>query len=215
MEIKNNIILAMDLMDLKAAEEVCNSIRDYIDTIKIGYPLTLAEGLGVVTYFKEELGYKVICDYKVADIPATNKKIADQTFDAGADAIICHGFVGPDSVEACKISAEEPKKDVFLLTEMSHPGAVRFLQNDADEIAEMGVEMGIKNYVAPSTRINRLSEIRDIVGKDSFIISPGVGTQGGDPKETLKYSNALIIGRSIYNAENPKKATEEIIDSIQ
>ncbi len=215
MEIKNNIILAMDLMDLKAAEEVCNSIRDYIDTIKIGYPLTLAEGLGVVTYFKEELGYKVICDYKVADIPATNMKIADQTFDAGADAIICHGFVGPDSVEACKISAEEHKKEVFLLTEMSHPGAVRFLQNDADEIAEMGVEMGIKNYVDPSTRINRLSEIRDIVGKDSFIISPGVGTQGGDPKETLKYSNALIIGRSIYNAENPKKATEEIIDSIQ
>ena len=58
MEVKNNIILAMDLMDLNAAEEVCNSVRDYIDTIKIGYPLTLAEGLEVVTYFKEDLGYK-------------------------------------------------------------------------------------------------------------------------------------------------------------
>ena len=75
--------------------------------------------------------------------------------------------------------------------------------------------MGIKNYVAPSTRLDRLSEIRDIVGKDSFIISPGVGTQGGDPKETLRFSNALIIGRSIYNAENPEKATKDIIDSIQ
>ena len=75
--------------------------------------------------------------------------------------------------------------------------------------------MGIENYVAPSTRPERLSEIRDIVGNDSFIISPGVGTQGGDPKETLKYSNALIIGRSIYNAEDPKKATEDIIDSFQ
>ena len=48
MEVKNNIILAMDLMDLNAAEEVCNSVSDYIDTIKIGYPLTLAEGLEVV-----------------------------------------------------------------------------------------------------------------------------------------------------------------------
>ena len=215
MEVKNNIILAMDLMDLKAADEVCNSVSDYIDTIKIGYPLTLAEGLEVVTYFKEDLGYKVICDYKVADIPATNEKIADQTFDAGADAIICHGFVGPDSVEACKESAEDHGKDVFLLTEMSPPGAVKFLQSDADEIARMGVEMGIKNYVAPSTRINRLAEIRDIVGKDAFIISPGVGTQGGDPKETLKYSSALIIGRSIYNAQDPKKATEDILESIR
>ena len=215
MNIKNNIILAMDLMDLKEAEKVCESINEYIDTIKIGYPLTLAEGLSTIGFFKEKFDYKVICDYKVADIPATNQKIADQTFDAGADAIICHGFVGSDSVDACKTSAEDHGGEVFLLTEMSHPGAIKFLQPNADEIARMGVEMGITNYVAPSTRPERLSEIRDIVGKEAFMISPGVGTQGGDPRETLKYSNALIIGRSIYNAEDPEKATKDIVDSIQ
>lgn len=215
MEVKNNIILAMDLMDLKEAERVCEDIRNYIDTIKIGYPLTLAEGLETLSFFKDNFGYKVICDYKVADIPATNEKIANLTFDAGADAIICHGFVGPDSVEACKKSAEEHGKEVFLLTEMSHPGAIKFLQEDADEIAKMGVEMRITNYVAPSTRLDRLSEIRDIVGKDSFIISPGVGTQGGDPKKTLEFSDALIIGRSIYNAENPKESVENILKDIQ
>ena len=215
MDVKNNIILAMDLMDLNEAERVCESINEYIDTIKIGYPLTLAEGLSTIGFFKDNFDYKVICDYKVADIPATNEKIANQTFNAGADAIICHGFVGPDSVEACKISAEEHGTDVFLLTEMSHPGAVKFLQKDADEIARMGVKMGIDNYVAPSTRLDRLSQIRDIVGKGAFISSPGVGTQGGDPKETLRYSNALIIGRSIYNAEAPKEATKGIIDSIK
>ena len=215
MDVKNNIILAMDLMDLKEAERVCESINEYIDTIKIGYPLTLAEGLSTIGFFKDNFDYKVICDYKVADIPATNEKIANQTFDAGADAIICHGFVGPDSVDACKTSAEDHGGEVFLLTEMSHPGAIKFLQPNADEIARMGVEMGITNYVAPSTRPERLSEIRDIVGKEAFMISSGVGTQGGDPRETLKYSNALIIGRSIYNAEDPKKETKDIVDSIQ
>ena len=215
MDVKNNIILAMDLMDLKEAERVWESINEYIDTIKIGYPLTLAEGLSTIGFFKDNFDYKVICDYKVADIPATNEKIANQTFDAGADAIICHGFVGSDSVDACKTSAEDHGGEVFLLTEMSHPGAIKFLQPNADEIARMGVEMGITNYVAPSTRPERLSEIRDIVGKDAFMISPGVGTQGGDPRETLKYSNALIIGRSIYNAEDPEKATKDIVDSIQ
>lgn len=215
MDVKNNIILAMDLMDLKEAERVCESINEYIDTIKIGYPLTLAEGLSTIGFFKDNFDYKVICDYKVADIPATNEKIANQTFGADADAIICHGFVGSDSVDACKTSAEDHGGEVFLLTEMSHPGAIKFLQPNADEIARMGVEMGITNYVAPSTRPERLSEIRDIVGKDAFMISPGVGTQGGDPRETLKYSNALIIGRSIYNAEDPEKATKDIVDSIQ
>ena len=215
MNIKNNLILALDVMSESEAIEICDSIKDNIDTIKIGYPLTLAEGLSTIGFFKDNFDYKVICDYKVADIPATNEKIANQTFDAGADAIICHGFVGPDSVDACKTSAEDHGKEVFLLTEMSHPGALKFIQANADEIARMGVEMGIENYVAPSTRPERLSEIRDIVGKEACIISPGVGTQGGDPKETLKYSNGLIIGRSIYNAEDPKKATKDIIESIK
>ncbi|MBR3141402.1 MAG: orotidine 5'-phosphate decarboxylase, partial [Methanobrevibacter sp.] len=76
------------------------------------------------------------------------------------------------------------------------------------------VEMGIKNYVAPATRLNRLSDIRNIVGKDAFIISPGVGKQGGDGAKTLKYSNAIIVGRSIYEADNPKLACEELIKTL-
>jgi orotidine-5'-phosphate decarboxylase len=75
--------------------------------------------------------------------------------------------------------------------------------------------MGISNYVAPSTKLDRLKRIRGIVGDDSFIISPGVGVQGGDPASTLNYADALIIGRSIYTADNPKQALQSIIYSIK
>lgn len=214
MDVKNDIILAMDLMDLLNAYEVVEKVSNYIDTIKIGYPLTLAEGLKSIKVFKENFDFKVICDYKVADIPETNSKITDLTFKAGADAIISHGFVGEDSVKACVDTANNYNGDVFLLTEMSHPGAKMFIQDLANDIAKMGVDMGIKNYVAPSTRIERLSDIRNIVGNDSFIISPGVGTQGGNPKDTLQYADALIIGRSIYESNDPEEAIVNIIDSI-
>lgn len=215
MDVKNNIILAMDLMDLLDAYEVVEAISNDIDTIKLGYPLTLAEGFKSIQVFKENFNFKVICDYKVADIPETNSKITDLTFDAGADAIITHGFVGRDSVEACVDVADSYGGEVFLLTEMSHPGAKMFLQKVADDIAMMGVDMGIKNYVAPSTRLDRLSDIRNIVGNESFVISPGVGTQGGNPKDTLNYADALIIGRSIYESDNPEIAITKIIDSIK
>ncbi|MCL2157631.1 MAG: orotidine-5'-phosphate decarboxylase [Methanobrevibacter sp.] len=213
MEIKNNIILAMDLINLLDAYTVAEKVSKYINTLKIGYPLTLAEGLKTIEIFKENFDFQIICDYKVADIPETNSKIANLSFDAGADGLICHGFVGKDSVEACLKVAENHGKEVFLLTEMSHPGAEMFLQKSAEEIAKMGVAMGIKNYVAPSTRLDRLATIREIVGKDSFIISPGVGVQGGKAKDTLKYANGLIIGRSIYEASNPEIAIKEIIES--
>ena len=128
---------------------------------------------------------------------------------ARVKTILTH--VGPDSVQACLDVANKYEKELFLLTEMSHPGAKKFLQSAADEIAKMGVEMGIKNYVAPATRLNRLQDIRNIVGEDAYIISPGVGKQGGDGKKTLEISNAIIVGRSIYEAENPKEACESLL----
>ena len=213
MEVKNRIILALDLQSIEDALEVASGVGEYLDTIKIGYPLVLAEGLESISIVKEEFDCKVIADFKVADIPETNSKIADLTFKAGADAIIVHGFVGEDSVQACVDSARKYNREVFLLTEMSHPGAVRFLQNAADEIAVMGMDMGIKNYVAPSTKLNRLRKIRSIVGNDSFIISPGVGVQGGDPGKTLEFADAIIVGRSIYSSKNPEKAVKSIINS--
>ncbi len=215
MNIKNNLILALDVMNENEAIEICDSVKDYIDTIKIGYPLALAEGLEIINILKEKFGFKVICDFKVADIDATNSKICDETFKAGADAIICHGFVGSDSVQACLDMANKHEKELFLLTEMSHPGAKMFLQKDAEAIAQMGVDMNITNFVAPATRLDRLSKIRQIVGENAFIISPGVGKQGGDGKKTLEYSNAIIVGRSIYESENPQKSCEELIKSLK
>lgn len=214
MKVKNNIILAMDLMDLNQALKVTEQVSDYIDTVKIGYPLALSAGLECISIFKENFSCKIIADFKVADIPETNEKICQVTLDAGADAIIVHGFVGPDSVAACHEVAQSREKEIFLLTEMSHPGAETFLKGVSDDIARIGVDLGLKNYVAPSTRLDRLEEIRNVVGKDSFIISPGVGTQGGDAKQTLQYANALIVGRSIYLSDNPAKATESIVNSI-
>lgn len=205
----------MDLMDLNQALEVTEQVSDYIDTIKIGYPLALSAGLECISIFKDNFSCKIIADFKVADIPETNEKICKVTLDAGADAIIVHGFVGPDSVKACRDVAHNMGKEVFLLTEMSHPGAEAFLKGVSDDIAQIGVELGIKNYVAPSTRLDRLAEIRKVVGNESFIISPGVGTQGGDPRETLKYADAIIVGRSIYMSDDPKNATKSIIDSLE
>ncbi len=213
MEVKNDIILALDVLNMEEALSIVDNVSKYINTLKIGYPLVLSQGPESITFIKENFDFKVIADFKVADIPETNEKIANLTFEAGADALIVHGFVGRDSVKACMESADIYGKEIFLLTEMSHPGASMFLQPHGKEIAEMGVKMGINNYVGPSTRPENLQRIRNIIG-DSFLISPGVGAQGGDPKKTLEFADALIVGRSIYLSEDPEGAVEDIITRI-
>ncbi|MBR0472757.1 MAG: orotidine-5'-phosphate decarboxylase [Methanosphaera sp.] len=214
MIVKNKIILALDVEEEKKAFSILENTTKYLDTIKIGYPITLALGPQIITTIKENFDVKIIADFKVADIDATNEKIVRNTLNYGADSIIVHGFTGEDSVIACKNAAENLGKEIFLLTEMSHPGAERFLKPVSLEIAQMGVELGIRNYVAPATKLDRLEKIRKIVGKDSFIISPGVGVQGGEAKETLQYADAAIIGRSIYNSDSPQETLKNIIQTI-
>ena len=214
MKVKNQIILALDVEEKNKAFSILEETTKYLDTIKIGYPLTLAEGPKIITAIKENFDVNIIADFKVADIDATNEKIVRNTLNYGADSIIVHGFTGEDSVIACKNAAEKLDKEIFLLTEMSHPGADKFLKPVSLDIAQMGVDLGITNYVAPATKLDRLKKIREVVGKNAFIISPGVGFQGGNAKETLKYANAAIIGRSIYNADSPQNTLEDIINSI-
>ena len=44
----------MDIMDLKEALNVTEQVSKYINTIKIGYPLTLTAGLECINIFKEK-----------------------------------------------------------------------------------------------------------------------------------------------------------------
>ncbi|MDI3483562.1 MAG: orotidine-5-phosphate decarboxylase [Methanobacteriaceae archaeon] len=215
MMVENNIILAMDLTDPTEALRVTGQVIDYIDTVKIGYPLVLSAGMGCIQEFKDELQCKIIADFKVADIPETNEKICNITFEYGADAIIVHGFTGPDSIKACMEAANKKEKEIFLLADMSHPGSEKFMGKVSEEIAKLGVQLGVGNYVAPATKLESLMRIRRIVGDDAFIISPGVGFQGGEIIKTLKFADALIIGRTIYLSKNPRKTMEELIEIIE
>ena len=60
--------------------------------------------------------------------------------------------------------------------------------------------MGITSAVAPATRLNRLSEIRSIVGDDTTaLFLPGVRKTSGDAKKTLEFASALLLEEAFMN----------------
>jgi orotidine-5'-phosphate decarboxylase len=206
------IILALDETDKRKAVAVADTVCDFVDAIKVNYPIVLACGLGIV----EELATytDIICDFKLADIPNTNKLIVERAIQAGAEGVIVHGFVGRDSLQACVDAASG--KDVFVVVEMSHPGSLEFIQPYTDRLAALAVNCGATGVIAPATRPERVAHIRTIVGKKLKILSPGVGVQGGSASAAIRAgADYIIVGRSIYKATEPRKVAMELVEEIK
>lgn len=214
MERKTGLILALDVTDRNEALEISEKVAGYVDAIKIGYPLVLATGMDMIRQLSKYA--PIIADFKVADIPNTNRLICEQVFKAGADAVIVQGFTGHDSLEAAVKLAKEQNKDIYAVTEMSHPGALDFMQDVGEGIAKMAAQAKASGVVAPATRPERVTEIRKIIGTELSIISPGVGAQGGNASDVIKAgADWVIVGRSIYQSDEPDIAAKKIVDEIK
>jgi orotidine-5'-phosphate decarboxylase len=210
MEKRNRIILALDVTSKGDAMRVVEAVRDYVDAIKINWPLILAAGPEIIREMSKVKA--VICDMKIADIPNTNRLIVEQTMQRGASAVICHGFTGDDSVKACVDAA---KGQVFVVTEMSHPGGKQFTAPIADKLAALAKSAGARGIVAPATRPERIADLRKIIG-GLEIISPGVGAQGGKASDALRAgADYIIVGRAIYEASDPKAAAKALADEVR
>ncbi|MEE8232585.1 MAG: orotidine-5'-phosphate decarboxylase [Thermoplasmata archaeon] len=207
---EHRLIIALDVLDAERAVEIAEATASQCDAFKVNYPLVLAQGLGIV----DTLGRfgDVLCDFKVADIPATNRLIVEQVFDHGASGVIVHAFPGRDSLRAC---VEAAQGDVFVVTAMSHPGAERFLLPQAKELARLAVEERTTGIVVGATRPAMIRELREVVGS-LLILAPGIGVQGGSPTEALREgADYLIVGRSVTQSENPSEAADQLLTEIR
>ena len=211
MKYESRLILALDVTDFDKAMEIVNQTAEHVDAVKVNYPFVLACGMEAVRDLASKTN--VICDFKVADIPNTNRLIVEQVKASGASGVIVQAFPGKDSVEACIKAAKGI--DVFVLTEMSHPGAERYMKVMADDAARMVVEVGATGIIAPATRPEKVKHLREIVG-GLKILSPGVGAQGGSAADTIRAgADYVIVGRAIYQASNPREAAEQIAKEIK
>ncbi|WP_292484722.1 orotidine-5'-phosphate decarboxylase [Methanohalobium sp.] len=214
MEKNNQLILALDVTDRNKALDVAEKVYEYVDAVKIGYPLVLKTGIGIIEDISSSL--PVIADFKVADIPNTNRLICEQVFNSGADAVIVHGFTGRDSLDACVATAKKYNRQVFVVVDMSHPGSTEFFQQVSEKIAKMAVEAGVSGVVAPATRTNSVENVRKIIGNKLAIISPGVGAQGGSASDVInKGADWVITGRSIYQSDSPDTEAKKVVQEIK
>lgn len=211
MQLRHRIVAAIDATDVGRARSVAQALAGHVDALKVNWPLVLAAGPDIVREFAASA--YVLCDFKIADIPNTNRLIVEQALAHGASGVICHAFAGEDSVRACVDAAKGA--EVFVVTELSHPGGQEFTAKHAEEFARLAVRAGAAGIIAPATRPERVKLMRGLVG-DRLILAPGVGAQGGKPADAIRAgADAVIVGRALYEAADPATAAEAIAREIR
>ena len=207
---ESRIILALDTPDRSESIRVLDACRDVVDAVKLNYPLVLQEGLPFVSELKEKYGLPLIADFKIADVPVTNNRIVRVAKKAGFNAIMVHGFIGADAIIEIQEAAGS-EMGVFVVTELTHPGGLEYTRPHAKQFAEMAAYLGCYGIQAPGTRPEQIRVLRETVGPDMKIIACGVGAQGGIMQAALEAgADFAIIGRSIYEAEDPREAAIRI-----
>ena len=181
----------------------------------------------------------IIGDAKRGDIGSTAQAYATALFRTWEfDAVTVNPFLGKDSVDPF---LEYKDKGVFILCHTSNPGASDFqeinMENETkprplfEEIAKKSTEWNTNcnvGLVVGATYPEQLKSIR-VISPEMPILAPGIGAQGGDLENTIRYglntkNEGLIINSSrgiIFASkdktsfpEEARKAAEKLRNEI-
>ena len=194
---------------------VIDAVQDIVPVVKPQAAYFEAAGwrgvaaLERVVAHARDVGLVVLLDAKRGDIGSTMEAYRTATVDPdgplGADAVTLSPWLGPESLGAFLNSAD---RGVFVLLRTSNPGAERWQQPVADDLAawiaaqnEAAESWGNVGAVVGATLGSDISKWRDALPK-TWLLLPGVGTQGGSISDTRAAFDAHNLGALVVSARD-------------
>jgi orotidine-5'-phosphate decarboxylase len=227
-KLNRSVIPACDVSSLEALENLVKETCEVrgVGGYKIGFELVIPFGIKkVVEAIRNHTDLPVIYDHQKAgtDIPDMGGKFVKSC--KGVDAVIIFPQAGPETERKWIESAKEKGIGVIIGGEMTHPKYLGkdggfILDNAPRIIYEIAASLGVRDFVVPGNKPERILEYRRFFEKKGVkpvFYSPGLITQGGDLTESAKAAGEnwhAIIGRALYQSENIRKKAGELVSKI-
>ena len=227
----NKIILALDTVDLKEAISTTQKIKNKIFTVKLGLEFFSAHGKEGIKKFNEIGINNLMLDLKLKDIPETVYKAIKALDDIKFSFLTIHGQGGKSMIDAAKRAAKEIKStpDIMMVTiltalsddDLKYMGNTSTVTQQVKKLAEIAKEMSVG--VVCSGQEAKI--VRDIIGSDLLIFTPGIRMNKNDdkndqkrictPAESIKNgANKIIMGRSLIKG-NIEENVDKVSNSIK
>ncbi len=225
------LYVALDTPSLADARALAERVKASADGLKIGLELFVAEGPNAVTTIARE-GRPIFLDLKLHDIPETVERAVARACALGASLLTVHASGGPAMLERAVTRAAKEATGlrvvaVTVLTSLDASdleaiGVSREPASHALALATMAKKSGVDAFVCSPKEVRAL---RDALGPDVALITPGVRPAGGatgDQKRTdtpegaiASGASAVVVGRPIRDAADPAAAAAAIKHALQ
>jgi orotidine-5'-phosphate decarboxylase len=229
------IFVPLDTPCLERAVEVVVTLKGLIGGVKIGKEFFTALGPTGVKRVTE-FGMPLFVDLKFHDIPNTVAGAVRAAIHLNPKIINVHAQGGRIMLQAARHAANEEASKigiptplllgVTVLTSMDNQDLndVGISDTALDQVKRLAIlcqECGLDGVVCSADEIKAL---RIICGEEFKLLTPGIRplwANTGDQKRVVTPGEAikrgadfLVIGRPIYNADDPVSAVKKIINEI-
>lgn len=229
---KRSIIVAADVNDLSNLKNLVQKTAKIagIGGYKIGFSLALKYGLAkVVKFIRTYTAKPIIYDHQKGgtDIPEMGQNFAKVCKRAGVDAIILFPFGGIKTEETWIKACQKEGLAVLIGAQMTQEGFLEaeggFITNKGPEkIFTIAAKFGVHDFVVPGNKVEFVKKYKklltELLGENNFsLYAPGFISQGGQISETGKAAGKFwhaIIGRAIYEANDPEKAAKMLCQQL-
>ncbi|MBC7798780.1 MAG: orotidine-5'-phosphate decarboxylase [Pyrinomonadaceae bacterium] len=195
-EIRNPIIVALDVSTKEEAREIVAELREEVGAFKIGLQLFTAHGAGFVRELTE-MGAKIFLDLKFHDIPNTVANAAIEATNLGVWMFNVHALGGREMLER----TVDLVRETVVKQNIAQPKliAVTVLTSSTAETLR---EIGIENEVLP--QVLKLAKLTNDCGFDGVVASP---RETKAIRENIENQNFLIVTPGI-RVQSPKSKVQ-------
>lgn len=229
--LKNPLILALDVDTRDDAMKIMDHVGDLLGGVKLGPRLVYRYGAELVREMSEVA--PVFVDNKYFDIPSTMMAAVRTSFEAGATLVTVHALSGAEALRALstlevELNRIRPFKilAVTVLTswdQASLPASLHSwsVENHVRSLTQEVYNSGLTGLVCSGHELHYLNY------PGLFKVTPGIRLSTEQirnpnedqkrvmtPKQAIRAgASALVVGRPILQAHNPRETIFEILES--